>query len=71
MLGRFDFERISKLVLRLLRTAMTKLLIGISVQQQYAYILAGRILRYIDDGNNKLYSKIIDDLNVIVQARVR
>ena len=45
--------------------------IGIAVQHQNASIIAGRILRYIDDDNNKLYIKIIDDLYVIVHARRR
>ena len=44
---------------------------GIAVQHRYACIVAGQILRYIDDDNNKFYVKIIDDFYVIVQARIR
>ena len=70
-MGIFDFEITSKIVLRLLSTARHKLEIGISVQHQYSCIIAGHILRSIDYNNNKFYVYIIDDLYVMIQARVR
>ena len=45
-LGRFDFERISKSVLRLLRTARTKLQTRIYVQHQYAWSVVVQRLCY-------------------------
>ena len=45
--------------------------IGITVQHQDARIVAGWILRSTDDSDNKLYVNIIDDIYVIVQARIR
>ena len=45
--------------------------IRIAVEYQYACIVAGWILRSIDDDKNKSDVKIIDDFYVIVHARIR
>ena len=42
--------------------------IWIAVKNQDACIVAVQILHSIDDDNNKLYFKIIDDFYVVVDA---
>ena len=65
MLRRFDFEKISKLFLRLLGTSRKKIRIKIDVKHQYVCIIVGQRLCYIDSNKNEVYVKIIDELYVI------
>ena len=46
LLGKFDFESISKSILRLLRIAKTKMQINIVVQHQYAFRVASQTPSY-------------------------
>ena len=69
--GRFDFERISKSVLRLLRTARIKTRIRIYVQHQYLCSTAGWILHSGDNDNNKACVTIIGKFYVILHSRRR
>ena len=71
MLGRFDSERISKSVLRLLSTAKTKMKIVIAVQHQDACSVAGQGLYSSENDNKKLYVNIVDNFYVIVHTRIR
>ena len=65
LLGRFDFEKISKLVLHLIGTSRTKIRINISVQHQDSCIVVGQRLCYSDNNKNEVYVKIIDDFYAI------
>ena len=71
LLGRSDFEQISKSVLRLLSTSRTKMRIRAAVQQKYACSVVGWKLRSSGGNEKKVYVNIIDNFYVIVHARRR
>ena len=71
MLGNFDYEPISKSVLRLLSTVRTRVRIMITVWHQYAHIVMDLRLRSSGGNNTKFYVKMIDNFYVIVRGRRR
>ena len=65
LLGRFDFEKISKSILRSLSTAKTKMQIRISVQHWDAWSVAVQRLYSRDENNNEVCVNIIDKIYVL------
>ena len=71
LLGSFDFEKNPKFILCLFSTAETKMKISISVQHQDSCSFMGRRISLSRNDNVKVNVKTIDNLYVILHARIR